>query len=376
MQTEVQRLYDVVWYPSASGQITKREIRTAGGESGVALLQKIREALKADGELITADNASSKEVLYGSAKLFFADGDVVSLAKLRSNFACLRHWPVLEKADLLEMLVRVGVEHNIWCLFRMGDADSDRPTEIHHRDKGQVPININLSDAGWLLVTIQGATKRGWIGSTLDPKKVQQWVYDIVREQGAATSKGVAEQVVAQYGEVPEGAVYEALGKVVQEGKLMAFSGQPEQAQKPADLVTGGGAVMLHIQPDQALITRAKAAEKGWVGSAAPDKGIKLTEAEVKAKVLPNLRTLGSLYQRGAKSAIDTLDIWDMEVAGGGRMRIALTDLTPESMKRLQEFFETVALVAKPGSDTGGELEIRHPEEECLLVQTLKGNQA
>ena len=53
METAVTESYRQMWYPSARGQIVCKEIRTAGGEGGVAVLEQIRKMLIEDGELIT-----------------------------------------------------------------------------------------------------------------------------------------------------------------------------------------------------------------------------------------------------------------------------------------------------------------------------------
>jgi hypothetical protein len=52
--TGVSQTYDRIWFPSASGQLVDREIKTAGGEGGAPVIERISETLSEAGELITA----------------------------------------------------------------------------------------------------------------------------------------------------------------------------------------------------------------------------------------------------------------------------------------------------------------------------------
>lgn len=62
----------------------------------------------------------------------------------------------------------------------------------------------------------------------------------------------------------------------------------------------------------------------------------------------------------------------DLDVRGGGRLRVSLQDVPPEAMKQLGEFFETLATVIQPGDTAEADLEIDDPDEQCLLIQALK----
>lgn len=70
IETVVKESYRQLWYPSAGGQIVFKEIRTADGESGMAVLEQIRKTLVEDGELITPERVSfwlSRITTYGDA---------------------------------------------------------------------------------------------------------------------------------------------------------------------------------------------------------------------------------------------------------------------------------------------------------------------
>jgi hypothetical protein len=194
--TTVSQTYDRVWFPSASGQLVDREIKTAGGEGGAPVIERIRETLSEAGELITADKATTHETLLSLSRLLFETSQTPTVASLREQFACQRGWPVLEEATLLESIVGGGVEHGRWCLFRMGSAEEVRPEHCFSRESGALPLDLDLNAAGWSLVTTQGARQRGWLGSTtVDPSTVERWVANAIAEEGATYVAQVVQRV-------------------------------------------------------------------------------------------------------------------------------------------------------------------------------------
>ncbi len=62
----------------------------------------------------------------------------------------------------------------------------------------------------------------------------------------------------------------------------------------------------------------------------------------------------------------------DLNIPGGGKMRISLEDVPPESMQKLDEFFDILAHLLEKGPDTEVELTINDPDDNCLLIQKLK----
>jgi hypothetical protein len=179
--TTVSLAYDRVWFPSASGKLFDREIKTAGGEGGAPVIERIRETLSEAGELITADKATTHETLLRLSRLLFETSQTSAVASLREQFACQRRWQVLEEATLLESIVRAGVEQGPWCLFRMGSDEEVRPEHCFSREFGALPLDLDPSAAGWSLVSTQGARQRGWLGSpTVDPSTVERWVANAI----------------------------------------------------------------------------------------------------------------------------------------------------------------------------------------------------
>jgi hypothetical protein len=224
---------------------------------------------------------------------------------------------------------------------------------------------------GWSLVSTQGARQRGWLGTTtVDAPTVERWVASAIAEEEATYVSDVMRRVQEQHGEVPAPTLLDAVQRVVQAGRAMTFSGQPEQSERPTNLVHGPPAMLHQVRPEDVVITPAAASTRGWV-AAAPNQ-FRLTGREGAAILLPLLRQIGSLYTRGARSTVTHLDLVDLEILGGGRLRLTLGDVPPASMRRLGELFEVLATVISAGPASEADLEISDPDEQCLLIQALR----
>jgi len=366
--TAVSNIYTSLYYPSTGGHIVRKEIKTAGGEGGMPFIELIRDVLIKDGKLLTSRNTTRADLL-NLSKLFFEHGDTVTLEKLRENFSCVRSWPVLENSGVFEQIVRAGVQKGVWCVFRMGAEDNVKPEEFYHQEN-EIPMGVNLAAKGYGLITPQGAKQRGWTETQrVDPAKVRDDVISMVAQSGVSTVEKVSESVVEKYGEVPAKDFEEAVVTLVRNDRLFAFRGTPDQKEKP-DLIHGTGAALYTPQPGDVLITPAKAAELGWI--TVRQRSLNLAGKEGAEKLLPLLRRLGSIYNRGAKSTIDNMDLVDLELPEGGTLRIQLTNVTPGSMKALGELFEVLDGVAKKGERTEAFLEIVDPDDDCPFIQEIK----
>ena len=368
LETSVTEAYRKLWYPSSDGRITSKEIRTAGGEGGVPVLEQIRKTLLNEGELVTADHCT-RSGLTNLRKLFFHGADTVSVQKLRENFARIRTWPILDEPSLLEQIVREGVRRGMWCLFRMGSDESTRTAEFYDRDRGELPFEIDLT-GDYSIVTPEGARKRGWTAHKgPDVARVEDYVRQVAREHQIVTAGEMAESIRNRWGDVPTQTVNKAITRLVQGERLMTYKGIKDQPQKP-DLITGTKASFYTVEDGDVIVTPAKAAEKGWI--AQKKTGFSLAGRQGAGILVPMLRKLGSFYERGATTAIDSLDLSEMELVKGGTLRITLMDVPPESMKELGEFFEIVAALVKIGGNTEGYLTVRDRVKGCPLMTELE----
>jgi hypothetical protein len=368
--TAVTQSYASLWYPSASGKTVRKEIKTAGGEGGASTIEQIRQVLLEAGELVTAEHTGQSDLM-SLSQMFFGQGDTVALATLRENFHCARHWPVLESPSVFEQIVRSGVAKGAWCLFRMGGDENVKPDEFYSRDTGDLPLDLNLSQTDYLLVTPPGAKQRGWTQTDkVDPGKVKDWVKDAAGQTNVATVEQMAERVAEKFGTVEPQSVQDAVATLVQDGRLIAFRGQPDQEEKPAEMYRGSNAMLFTPAPTDVVVTIAEAARRGWLSAA--DQVFRLSGKDGANKLLPLLKRLGSLYAKGARSKIELLDLTDLELPDDGRLRIQLSNVSPGTMKLLGELFEVVAGIACAGGGTEGFLEIPTPDDECILVKELK----
>ena len=152
----------------------------------------------------------------------------------------------------------------------------------------------------------------------------------------------------------------------------MTYKGLKDQEEKP-DLMTGAKASFYTVQAQDVIVTPKKAAEKGW--TIAKRTGFDLSGRQGAEILMNMLRKIGSFYERGANTTIDSLDLVEMALPKGGTLRISLSKTTPESMKDLGEFFETVEGLVKMGDDTEAYLTVKDRGKNCPFVLALETEQ-
>ncbi|NDY73105.1 AAA family ATPase [Desulfobacter hydrogenophilus] len=366
--TSVSECYQYIWYPSANGQIACKEIKTGGGEGGESILEQIGKTLRSEGEIVTAEHTTQTD-LSNLSKLFFGHKDVVSIKEVRNNFCQLRKWPILESANLLETIIRSGADKGIWYVYKMGDSESTTPSEFYGRGAKEMSLNINLAD-GYSLVTIKGANQRGWTEKGgLDPQKVKEYVKQIAGEKQIAQIQEIVDDFKAKHGDIQNGTIEKAITDVVQDGRFMASKDEVKDDETP-ELISGTAAMLYQPDAGDTIVTKAKASEKGWIQK--KDHGINLTGQECTETVFPLMRRLGSIYERGGLSDIDTLDMTGLVLPNGGKLRVELIDATPDTLKDLSEFFEIMAGLVEKDNGTEFYLDISDPKEGCKFVNKLK----
>lgn len=367
--TTVTEAYSSLWFPSAKGEITREDVKTAGGEGGLPTIERVHQVLLDEGELVT-ETHTGRSQLSSLAELIFERSDTIAYEKLRENFARVRRWPILERPELLERLVREGVRKGVWCLFRMGSSDRTTPEEIYHQDQ-ELPFDLDIAEGDYSLITLQGAKKRDWLeaeGPSQD--EVAEWVYRVLEEEQAVPVARVAETVREQYGDVPQREVEDALVELVRRGRLCAYEGESDQDDPPDDLLTGTRATLFTPRDDTVAITKAEAARRGWMEERS-DR-LELEGREAMELLFPLLSRLGSLYNRGATTPVEAMDLLDLSLPHGGRLRVSLEDVPPESMQLLDELFQDVANVAEPGDRGEAFLTLTDPDDECPFVKELR----
>ena len=372
MNTAVTQAYRHLWFPSTTGQITRKEIRTAGGEGGASVLEQIRRVLLEENELVTADQATRSH-LTNLAKLFFKASDTIHLKQLQENFFRLRTWPILDGPEVFDLIIREGVAKDIWCLYRMTSDDSTRPDEFFSRDTGGLPFSLNLDD-GYALVTWEGAKQREWIQAKgPDQSQIQEWVQQAIYEKKECAVGEIAETVKGRHGNLPENSVETALIKLAQNERTMLFRSTPGQDVRPEDLISGTRATLYAPRADDVIFTPARAAEKNLLTR--KDTALRLDGHRGGQVLGPLLRRIGSLYNQGAVSGIQLLDLPAIPLPKGGHLRIAVDNASPDSMKALGELFEVAGTLIRDDTPLEAFLEITDPQEDCPLVKEIRKTQ-
>jgi hypothetical protein len=372
LQTTLTQLYDGLWYPSASGQVIRKEIHTAGGEGGASIIEEIHRVLREDGELITEDRARTQEIVTGVGKLFFGTGQTPTLSALRRAFAEKRTWPVLASSGIFDQLIREGVGRGAWCLFRLDDEQSTKPAEVYSRDGDPLPLDLDLAQAGWSIITVQGAKQRGWLGgaAVVDPDQVEGWVRDAIKQQPAAYVSDLIAAVTGSHGEIPEKDILTAIDNFVREEKAAAYTGEVEQTKQPAELMHGKGAIMAQVGKDQVIVSAAEAARRGWITVVKPKLDLK--GRGTANQLVQLLKRIGSLYMRGASSRVDLLDLVGLDLPNGGQLRLQLKDCSPEDMKRLGELFEVLGGLVSIGAASDARLRINELNAGCKFADAVQ----
>lgn len=368
--TVVTQSYRHLWYPGQGGKIVRREISTAGGEGGRPVIESLREILLSDGELVTMDLASSLTTSASAAKLFFAGQDYQTLEILREGFACRRDWPVLEKSEVFDTLIRSGVRHGAWCLFRMGEGESAKPSEFYAREIEDIPFSVNLASQGWSLVTPQGAKQRGWtMADTPEPAQIRQWVLATVNQVGYGSVAEVATQVEHDHGRVPSQEIHKAVEDLVRAGHFFAHAPETNPDLHPNGLRGAQDWIMENVHAEYKVVTKAEAGKRGWV--ATKSEAMQWSGIEARQKVLPRLKNLAQIYKTGGKSNIDYLEVSRLKLPHGGFLNIHLENLRPEDIRALDELFDLTLSLASPTPETETQLVINTPLPDCKLIATI-----
>lgn len=367
LATAVASSYTSLYYPSTTGHIVRKEIKTAGGESGVPFIELIRQSLIDEGELLTVDHVTQADLINVST-LFFEQGDTVTVDKLRYNLNCVRRWPVLEEASVLEQIIRAGVSKGVWCVYRFNSDTDERPGEFYHQESS-IPLGINLQDAGYGLVTVAGAKQRGWAApQQKDLNQLREQVLQKVNQLGTVKLKDVNINTDNQ-SEADPAVINDVVVTLVKTGKMAVYQGACDQSEQP-DLTTGSTAGLYIPEAGDVLISVEEAKNRGWLEKV-PKSEFVLTGYEGVKRLQSSLRRLGSIYNRGATTTMDILDISGLKLPGGGELRLELINVGPVDMKVLGELFETLEPVIEWDSDSNVYLKIDDPDPNCLFMQEI-----
>lgn len=370
--TSVAQAYDTILFSGASGQVSQKSIKQAGGEGGASVDEEIRRVLIDEGELITTDAASTQGMLLQLGKLIFDNiGQTPSVEQIKNQFNQNRRWPILENPRVLEQIIRSGVEKGQWCLYRLESTESTKPEHFYSRETGGIPVDLNLAESGWKLVSEPGAKQRGW-NPEAEPAvdQVKQWVEQVMAQETCSKVSDVIEKVQEQHGSVKNATVLEAVDSIVQSGRIFTYEVREPGDEEHPNLIYGSGAMFHQTQEDDMLVTPAAAAEKGWIK---PEDTRFTKQGHGLAVTLhKQLSKLSSLYSRGATTQPDILRLSMLELPDGGKLNLDLIKATPKDMKALSELFEVLANLTSIGEDSQAMIDIQNPLDDCAFFNLVK----
>lgn len=370
LRTRLTQSYNRLVIPSGVGIFKVKEIKTAGGEGGEGFVHRIREALMEDMKVFSRSSLDGKG-LDIVKQLFLGGKDIAPIEEIRSNFFVNRNWPVLESFDLLEQIIREGVEKGAWGVVGRIDDDTALPEELFSVE-APMPLHVSVGDKGYSLITTEGIKKRGWSKDS-GPKKedVQRKVRDEVLNRGEIRVGQVNKKVTDWRQDADERDVEGSIIDQVLQGNAYLYEASSMQNGAPAALVTKDNVATYTITADTVIITKGKAVEKGWVSLEEDKREISLSLKGSDPLLMDLLRKMPRLYSRGATSVVDCFEINECELPGGGRISLTISDATPKAIQSLRELFETLQGLITPGSDTRGFLEIKSPQDGCPMIEAI-----
>lgn len=372
LQSVVSEMYNCFYSCGQSGY-ERHELRTATGEGGGNILSQVLQILKESGKLVYTE----KERI-GAAKLkqlgehyFFSAEDRISCADILNHFLNYRSWPMLGSREMLERLMREGVDSGVWVAYKPSSDPTDSMPAEFYSDKKPLPMTVQLLNGNYSLMSMAGAKRRGWTESDAVPnEKVKETIRTIMANSGAVTVEDITAVVQSNHANATREQIEENIRDLIQSSGFSLYEGEPQQQDRPEEMVNGFGTYSHTIAPDDVLISRAEEVERGWntVSTRVSYNG---TIGAAKLKGI--LSRLGSLYTRGgAASNVDELYLSDLKLSSGATMRVGIENATADDMKRLDEFFQILSDVARFTQDTEADITINHPKENCTLVKKLK----
>ena len=371
LSTTVNSMYTTIWFATSGSNYDHRELHASGSEGSIGLIEQIIQALKDASELVTSEHTRRSD-LESLSKLFFDRFDYREVSDILNSFYTYRTWPILTDRDALQRILNEGVSRGLWVAYKMGkDSEATRPEELY-TDKEPVPMSVSLLN-GYSIVTTVGAGKRGWLDKAgPDQRDVNAAVNSVFSNSSAMTFKEASEAVLELLPLAKPDQIDAALDEKLKAGSIGTYIGEINQSEKPDSLITGFAATMHTWDPDDVLITSREQSIRGWMTQ---NHSYTMEGRDARNKVLPLLKRMSSLYVRsGAKSVIEDLDIADMKLPGGGKLRLNVTDAGPDDMKLLGELFTAFTSVSNSDEDTEVSIKVRNPDDQDALMKELKGN--
>ncbi len=387
LEEAVTELYKVLCYPDASGYPCK-PLRSAAGESGATILTEIQSVLEDNGELIRTPTTGSFSIglLKDLAKnYFFSNVETIGIKKIEENFYNVRRYPIVLDRQTLHQVIYNGLKKNIWVAFKMSNDPTDAmPAEIYWGEK-EIPMGVDLLDGGYSLISYEGAKVRDWLGMVRPPVhniKIKEFITKLLRANGALKVKDIDVAIQNEFGDnVPVETVHENISDMVRNDGYALYYGDARQKELPDQIFMALEVCsMTTLDVELVMISKSEMGVRGWLGGHGGNPGgggvsqLKKPESYDVEKIFALLGKLGSMYNRGkAKSTISSLEISELKLSDGGRIRFDMTDVSPKDVINLDELLADITNCASVDDRTEGYMCIDNPEDGCALADELRG---
>lgn len=381
MQTAVEESYRFLAFPGRDGgQVVIRDLGkggggpTGGGSGGLMLEDSIRQQLTREGELITPEQAATREALIAFNKRIFARQPQVGVARIRENFSRRREWPILQRPELLTDILREGAKQGVWCLGYMPDKDAHKPEALYH-DEHTPPIDLDPSGEAWFIATRQHAKQQGWLERIVrDGDAIGRWVEEELQAREQASPESLKKAIEENHDTVDPQVFHDQVTNLLAAGKLVAYpeedfdaSGSPD----PARAITGADVPMGGLRDQEVrVVPYHLARERGWVQ--APEVKESRFQLTAPEKIKQILNLLAGTVLKDSQTEVRQLRV--AAASGeGGTCQFLVQNATVGGLTADRELFAALANRLRFDGDRAQlDIVVGRADHQCRFVQALE----
>ncbi|MEA3641823.1 MAG: DUF499 domain-containing protein [Lamprobacter sp.] len=384
LRTAIDESYRYLLFPSRDqGRVATRDLGkggagpTGGGSGGLHLEAAILKQLADEGELITEERAPTAETQTLLGKLFFDQYPQVSVSNLVTHFATRRHWPILQRPDLLTQILVEGSKRGAWCLGHMPEPKAHKPAALYHKDSPPPLTAEPLAEAThWIICTKEHAKQLGWLEDIeRRPDVVAGWLEQTIESGTQIDLQHLAQTVEQDHDKVDPNVLSQQLTNLLAQRKLVVFPTEsfddaghpdPEQAQTgdnlPLDALTSGIVMPYH-----------EAQARGWISQPKVQQQQFSLRDKDKIKQLLNLLAGTALSQ--SKTQVVMLNI-AAQLQDKARFQLGMSSTTVGALVENRALFAALNNRLRFEANSEVRLTIGEPDPNCKFLgflQQLKG---
>ncbi|MBK5930386.1 DUF499 domain-containing protein [Halochromatium salexigens] len=380
LRTAIETSYRYLLFPSRDqGRVATRDLGkggagpTAGGSGGLHLEDAILRQLADEGELITEARAPTAETQTLLGKLFFDQYPQVSVSTLVMHFATRRHWPILQRPDLLAPILVEGSKRGAWCLGEMPDPKAHKPTALYHKENPP-PLTVEplAEPGGWILCTKEHAKQLGWLEDIeRRPDTVADWLEQTIESRTTLDLEALTASVEQEHDKVDPNVLSQQLTNLLAQRKLVVFPAESfDAAGTPdPDQARTGDSLPLDALKTGIVMPYHEAQARGWISPPKVQQQQFTLRDKDKIKQILNLLAGTALSQ--SKTQVAMLNI-EAQLHDKAPFQFAVSSTTVGDLVDNRALF--AALNNRLQFDNNGEvrLTLGEPDPNCKFLSLLK----